>query len=81
MAFFFKRLDEKDLLIGSNSAKYGIIAALTRMSDKWNRLEHLLLQREKNRGDFGLVDDEPVTDTLLDMATYCLMTIVELKNM
>ena len=62
---------------GISVRKYGIIAALTRMSDKWNRLENLILNREK--GNDNLVADESVLDTLLDMATYCLMTIMEIE--
>ena len=63
---------------GISVRKYGIIAALTRMSDKWNRLENLILNREK--GNVGYVADESVLDTLLDMATYCLMTVMEIEK-
>lgn len=55
--------------------KYGIIAALTRMSDKWNRLENLILHNKE-----GLVGDEKIEDTLLDLASYCLMTVISLKG-
>jgi hypothetical protein len=63
---------------GISVRKYGIIAALTRMSDKWNRLENLILNREK--GNASYVADESVLDTLLDMATYCLMTVMEIEK-
>ena len=63
---------------GISVRKYGIIAALTRMSDKWNRLENLILNREK--GNVSYVADESVLDTLLDMATYCLMTVMEIEK-
>lgn len=63
---------------GISVRKYGIIAALTRMSDKWNRLENLILTRGTNAN--GYVADESVLDTLLDMATYCLMTIMEIEK-
>ena len=53
--------------------KYGIIAALTRMSDKWNRLENLILNKDAK------VKDEAITDTLIDLATYALMTAMELE--
>lgn len=59
---------------GISVRKYGIIAALTRMSDKWNRLENLILHEETKQGD------ESVLDTLLDMATYALMTYMELEE-
>ena len=54
--------------------KYGMIAALTRISDKFNRAENLILT-----GDAG-TNDETLTDTLLDLANYCVMTAVYMKN-
>lgn len=60
---------------GRSVEKYGVIAALTRMSDKWNRLENLILKRTD-----GLVGDESVLDTLMDLAAYALMTFIELEE-
>ena len=60
---------------GLSVQKYGFIAALTRMSDKWNRLETLILNKED-----GSDTDESIVDTLLDLANYCLMTVIELDN-
>lgn len=54
--------------------KYGLIAALTRISDKFNRIENLILTRDDG------TDDESVADTLIDMANYCVMTAVYMKN-
>lgn len=54
--------------------KYGMIAALTRISDKFNRIENLILTNDKG------TDDESVMDTLIDMANYCVMTAVYVKN-
>ena len=54
--------------------KYGLIASLTRISDKFNRFENLVLN-----GDRG-TDDEVMEDTLIDMANYCVMTAVYLIN-
>lgn len=54
--------------------KYGMIAALTRIGDKFNRIENLILA-----GDNG-TDDETIVDTLIDMANYCIMTAVYIKN-
>lgn len=48
--------------------KYGIIAALTRISDKFNRLESLIINKNNQ------VKDERLEDTLMDMASYCIMT-------
>ena len=64
---------------GISVHKYGIITALTRMSDKWNRLENLILNMDKN--SVPNVADESVLDTLLDMATYALMTYMEIERM
>ncbi len=54
--------------------KYGMIAALTRISDKFNRAENLILTNNVGTAD------ETLTDTLLDMAMYCVMTAVYIKN-
>lgn len=53
--------------------KYGMVAALTRMSDKWNRLETLMM------GGKNDVSDESIKDTLLDLANYALMTYMEME--
>lgn len=60
---------------GISYKKYGIISAITRMSDKWNRLESLVLNKAK-----PLVDDESISDTLLDLANYAIMTYMEIEN-
>ena len=44
------------------------------MSDKWNRLEQMILN-----GDNG-TEDETLEDTLIDLSNYCLMTVLELKE-
>lgn len=54
--------------------KYGLIAALTRISDKFNRVENLILNDDKG------TEDESILDTLLDMANYCVMTAVYIEN-
>lgn len=54
--------------------KYGMIAALTRISDKFSRAENLILNNDAG------TNDESLADTLLDMANYCVMTAVYMKN-
>ena len=54
--------------------KYGIIAALTRLSDKWQRFETLILAKDPG------TPDESIRDTLLDMANYCILTVMELDQ-
>ena len=52
----------------------GIISAVTRISDKFNRLKTLAKNAEIPQGD------ESISDTLLDMANYCIMTYMELNK-
>lgn len=59
---------------GLSVKKYGKIAALTRISDKFNRLETLMLNSNID------CNDEKIEDTLKDMASYCIMTLIECKN-
>lgn len=54
----------------------GIISAVTRISDKYRRLASLCMLPE----DEIRVKDETITDTLLDMANYCIMTVMELQK-
>jgi hypothetical protein len=58
---------------GRQFDKYGPVSALVRMSDKFNRLEALILGAENK------VVDERLQDTLVDMACYCLMTLYEIE--
>lgn len=53
--------------------KYGTIAALTRMSDKFSRIENNILNNVDD-------DDEKLEDNLLDLANYCLMTVMSIYN-
>lgn len=59
---------------GVSVQKYGLIAALTRISDKFNRFEQLILS-----GSNG-TSDESLIDTCLDAANYFIMTVIELEN-
>lgn len=60
---------------GISVKKYGMIAALTRISDKFNRLEQLILTRSDG------TKDESLIDTLLDLSNYCMMTVMEIEDM
>ena len=54
--------------------KLGIVSAITRISDKHNRLCNLATNPDiDNLG-------ESLEDTLRDIASYCIMTIMEIKN-
>lgn len=56
--------------------KLGIISAVTRISDKYNRLCSLATKTDNERQ----VKDESIKDTLLDMANYAIMTVIELEK-
>lgn len=60
---------------GESVQEWGIIAALTRMSDKWNRIKQLV----KNNGEHQ-VHNEGLEDSLLDLANYALMTYMEIHT-
>ena len=59
---------------GETYKKLGIISAVTRISDKYNRLVNLATHRDINTGD------ESLRDTLVDLANYSLMTAMEIDN-
>ena len=75
---FFDIHKKKNTDYGNNFhkryAKYGFLTALLRLTDKMERLENIY-----EKGEIQ-VKDESVEDTLLDLANYAVMTIVELKN-
>ena len=55
--------------------KYGIVAALVRISDKVNRIESLTANRQEAQ-----VKDESIQDTLLDLASYAIMTAMWIEE-
>lgn len=70
--------DKKNKAYGNSFSttyqKLGIISAVTRISDKCNRLCNLAVNPDiDNLG-------ESITDTLMDLASYSIMTIMELKK-
>lgn len=60
---------------GKTFRELGLISAVTRISDKYNRLVSLATKPNEQK-----VLDESIVDTLLDMANYCLMTVIELTG-
>ena len=58
---------------GETYKKLGIISAVTRISDKYNRICSLANKQ-------ALVKDESIKDTLLDLANYCIMTVIEMEG-
>ena len=61
---------------GETFQKLGVISAITRISDKYNRLVSLCMKPEEERR----VKDETIEDTLLDLCNYALMTVIELRQ-
>lgn len=61
---------------GNTFEKLGIISAVTRITDKYNRLVSLSTLPEEDRK----VKDETISDTLLDLANYCIMTELALRE-
>ena len=53
--------------------KYGLTSFLVRIEDKLNRARTLSKNDAK-------VNDEKIEDTLMDMANYAILAVMELKN-
>lgn len=75
-ATFEKKNHDYGNSFGETFEKLGIISALTRISDKYNRLVSLATLPDSERK----VKDESISDTLLDMANYCIMTEMQLRK-
>jgi hypothetical protein len=59
---------------GDTFQKLGVISAVTRISDKFNRLCNLATNTDiDNLG-------ESLDDTLQDLASYAIMTLIELRK-
>lgn len=56
--------------------KFGPVSLLVRMHDKLGRLDNLFTKY----GGEGKVKDESVKDTLMDLANYCIIAIIELEK-
>ena len=54
--------------------EFGITSAVVRMNDKMNRIKSL------SKGEDREVKDESLIDSLMDLANYALMTVIELEN-
>lgn len=52
---------------------FGAISAATRIADKFNRMKALV------NGVENKVTDESLKDTLLDLANYCIMFVMEME--
>lgn len=55
--------------------KFGPVSMITRMQDKLNRAYNLLCGK-----DAAAVSSESVQDTILDLANYCIITLIEIEK-
>ena len=61
--------------------KFGVLNYVyPRLYEKLSRVESLLRnKKDAKTNDCALVADEKISDTLLDIATYCIMTVEEMQ--
>lgn len=52
--------------------KFGLISYVVRMNDKMSRINTLITKEAE-------VKDEKITDTLLDLANYCLLAVADME--
>ena len=64
---------------GKTYEKYGIVSALTRMSDKLNRIDNLTTINVQDSSAKMKVD-ESIEDTLLDLANYAMLTYLQIHK-
>ena len=55
--------------------EFGFIPAVARINDKLKRVKNVVKGREMN-----VIKDESLRDNLMDIANYCVLTIMELDN-
>jgi hypothetical protein len=58
---------------GNSIKTFGPIAGVVRISDKFERLKQLTLNKEQKV-------NESIEDTLLDLANYSIMLLIEFQN-
>lgn len=54
--------------------KYGMVSYLVRMEDKINRVRNLVLKGNQK------IEDEKIQDSLLDLASYSILAIIDMEN-
>lgn len=55
--------------------EFGMISSVVRLTDKLERLKSLTIGKNQQQ-----VNNESIEDTLLDMANYAIMTVMELRK-
>lgn len=69
---FIKKNTDYGSSVSDTYRDFGLVSFLVRMQDKLNRLKTLSKQD-------SLVKDEKVEDTLIDLANYSILALIELK--
>ena len=54
--------------------EFGFIPAVARINDKLKRVKNMVKGKDMN------IKDESMRDNLMDIANYCVLTIMELDN-
>jgi len=54
--------------------EFGFIPAVARVNDKLKRVKNMVKGKDMN------IKDESMRDNLMDIANYCVLTIMELDN-
>lgn len=54
--------------------EFGFIPAVARINDKLKRVKNMVKGKDMN------IKDESMRDNLMDIANYCILTIMELDN-
>lgn len=60
---------------GKQFEEFGMISSVVRLTDKLERLKSLTIGKNQQQ-----VNNESIEDTLLDMANYAIMTVMELRK-
>lgn len=60
---------------GETYQRLGLVSAVTRIQDKSNRLCNLAVNKGGQQ-----VNDESIRDTLIDLANYAIMTLIEMEH-
>lgn len=73
-SIYSKKNSDYNDSFGRSFDEYGMTMPCIRLEDKLNRLKALTVHNKEQQ-----VADESVEDTLLDMANYAIMTLIELR--
>lgn len=58
---------------GDTIKEFGLIPAVARINDKLNRIKKMVKGEKMNV-------DESMRDNLIDIANYCILTVMEIDN-